>query len=77
VHIHDIYYPFEYSEDIIKSGLSWNEGYLLRAFLTHNSNFEILLFADYLHKHHKQAYANMPLVYKNSGANIWLRKTAN
>jgi hypothetical protein len=74
VHVHDVYYPFEYPEEMINRGIFWNEDYLLRAFLTNNNQFEILLFADYLHKHHSAVYKNMPLVYKNSGANIWLRK---
>jgi predicted O-methyltransferase YrrM len=73
VHVHDVYYPFEYSEAMIRQGIFWNENYLLRAFLTHNTKVEILLFADYIHKHHTKAYQNLPLAYQNSGANFWFR----
>lgn len=74
VHIHDVYYPFEYPVDMIQKGLSWNEDYLLRSFLTFNNSFEIILFGDYIHKFHAKAFENMPISYQNSGANIWIRK---
>jgi hypothetical protein len=33
VHIHDIFYPFEYPRQWIDHGRAWNEMYLLRTFL--------------------------------------------
>ena len=48
IHIHDIPYPFEYPGDWIdKENRSWNEAYLLRAFLAFNTSFEILFFNHY------------------------------
>lgn len=75
VHFHDIFWPFEYPLDWIKKGFSWNEAYLLRAFMEFNNNFEIMFFASYLHKYHHDWFVeNMPLYLKNPGGNIWLRK---
>jgi hypothetical protein len=48
VHFHDVFYPFEYPEGWILEGKTWNEDYLLRAFLQFNSDFEIELFPNYL-----------------------------
>jgi len=36
VHFHDVFWPFEYPANWIADGRSWNEAYLLRAFLTFN-----------------------------------------
>lgn len=74
VHFHDIFYPFEYPKNWVYQGRSWNEAYILKAFLMNNNHYEIILFADYLHKHHKNKFENMPLCYKNTGGNIWLKK---
>jgi predicted O-methyltransferase YrrM len=74
IHFHDIFYPFEYPKEWVFQGRNWNEDYILRAFLLYNNKFEILLFSDYIHKHHKEAFIDMPLTYKNSGGNLWLVK---
>lgn len=50
VHIHDIFLPREYPAAwILKRHLFLNEQYLLQAFLTHNSRFEVMLGLAYLH----------------------------
>lgn len=74
IHIHDIFYPFEYPKEWVLEGRNWNENYLLRAFLSYNKDFEILFFSQYLHKYYPEKFKNMPLMYKNWGGNIWLRK---
>lgn len=73
IHFHDIFYPFEYPQKWVFKGRNWNENYFLKSFLMYNNKFEILLFADYLHKFHKDCFSNMPLSYKNTGGNLWLR----
>ena len=40
----------------------------------YNNRFEIKLFPDYLHNHHKYAFKNMPLTYNNTGGSLWLIK---
>jgi methyltransferase family protein len=75
VHVHDVFYPFEYPVKWLREGRSWNEDYLLRAFLQFNSAFEIVLFADYMVREHKDWFAErMPKCLLNSGGNIWLRR---
>jgi len=74
IHFHDIFYPFEYPKDWVLKGWNWNEDYILKAFLMYNEKFEIRLFSDYLHKHHKAAFSNMPLTYKNWGGAFWIEK---
>lgn len=74
IHFHDVFYPFEYPKDWVFMGRNWNEDYFLRAFLMYNNQFEITLFSDYLHKHHKHIFDNMSLCFKNSGGNLWLKK---
>lgn len=75
IHFHDIFYPFEYPLEWIKEGRNWNENYLLKAFLSYNSKYEILLFSNYLHFHHSYAFSKMPEMKNNSGGSLWLRKT--
>jgi predicted O-methyltransferase YrrM len=75
IHFHDIFYPFEYPKEWVFMGRNWNENYFLRAFLMYNKKFEIVFFSHYLHTHHKNIFNQMPLSHKNTGGNIWIRKT--
>ena len=74
IHFHDIFFPFEYPETWIREGRSWNEIYLLKAFLMYNSDFKIQLFSDYLHKTHSEWMSDFPLSKLNYGGNLWLKK---
>jgi predicted O-methyltransferase YrrM len=75
VHIHDVFYPFEYPEEWITEGRAWNEAYALRAFLTFNDVFEIVLFNTYLERFHRDIFErDMPLCLKNEGGSIWLQR---
>jgi predicted O-methyltransferase YrrM len=75
VHIHDIFFPFEYPEGWFNEGRAWNEAYLVRAFLQYNRDFKVLLFADYLGKTQREFLAeNMPLCLKDTGGSLWLQK---
>lgn len=75
VHFHDIYYPFEYPKEWVMQGRAWNEAYVLRAFLQHNDAYEVVLFNSYLDTFHREYLKErMPLVARNPGSSIWLRK---
>ncbi len=75
IHIHDIFYPFEYPEAWLMRGRAWNEAYLLRAFLQFNTAFEIVLFNDYIVREDSEWFRqHMPLCLKNPGGSLWLRK---
>lgn len=77
VHVHDIFWPFEYPRAWIDEGRAWNEAYLLRAFLQYNAAFRILLFNDFVGRHHTAwLRQHMPLVLQNPGGSLWLRKEA-
>jgi len=78
IHIHDIMYPFEYPAKWITNGWSWNEAYLLRAFLQYNSTFEVTLFNTYLELRDRDWFqSNMPRCLDTGAGphgSIWLRK---
>lgn len=74
IHFHDVFYPFEYPKEWVFQGRNWNEDYILKAFLMYNEKFEIKLFSEYLHKHHKDVFKEMPLCYNNTGGNLWIEK---
>jgi Methyltransferase domain len=78
VHVHDIFYPFDYPRRWVEERRwAWNEAYLLRAFLQYNTVFEICFFNDYLFRFHTDAIERMfPTMLKNSGGSIWLRRRA-
>jgi hypothetical protein len=76
VHLHDIFWPFEYPRAwAVDENRSWNELYAVRAFLTHNREWEILFFNDYFAQHER------PLIQvtfadflRNTGGSLWLRR---
>lgn len=76
IHFHDIFYPFEYPREwIFDENRSWNENYILRAFLMHNDQYEIFFFNSALEaKAQDSDRAQCPLFFKNSGGSLWLRK---
>jgi predicted O-methyltransferase YrrM len=77
VHFHDIFYPFEYLKEWIYEGRAWTEAYLLRAFLTFNHAYEIVLFNTFLERFHRDHFVRrMPLCLKMEGGSIWLRRIA-
>lgn len=75
IHIHDVFYPFEYPKEWVLGGRSWNEQYVLRAFLQFNNAFSISMMNTYLERFHEQRFASkMPLCLKNPAGSIWIRK---
>lgn len=75
IHLHDIFYPFEYPKEWAFEGRAWNEAYVLRAFLQYNRGFRIMLMNTFLEDFHEARFREeMPLCLKNKGGSIWLRK---
>lgn len=75
IHIHDIFWPFEYPKKWLQQGRAWNESYILRAFLQYNQTFKIVLFNDYIQKTYPEFLnKNFPIVNKNRGGSIWIKK---
>ena len=77
VHVHDIFFPFEYRRDWVMEELRfWTEQYLLQAFLIFNSEFEVLMANSYLRHYHlsdlQAAFRNL-LSWKSGS--FWMRRT--
>jgi len=82
IHFHDIFYPFEYPEGWVYQGRSWNEDYILRAFLQYNTDFEIVLFNsyasyyywDYILEHLPLALTDRDQKPEFVGGGFWMRR---
>lgn len=76
IHIHDIFYPFEYPKVwVIDQKRNWNEIYFIRAFLMNNDSYKIIAFNTFLEKNYENWFKeNMPLCLENLGGSIWLEK---
>lgn len=76
IHFHDVFWPFEYPPGwAIDENRSWNEVYVLWAFLAYNAGFEIVFFNDYFFKFFgaRAAQASPPFA-RNPGGGLWIRK---
>ena len=75
VHIHDMFWPFEYLRHWIEEGRAWNECYLVHAFLLFNDAFEIELFNHYLGQCHREVIeTELPAMLENTGGALWIRR---
>lgn len=75
VHIHDIGYPFDYPLWLFQEGRSWNEPYVLRAFLMYNPAFQIEFFTAFMSSFHIDFIReNMPMCERRPGGAFWMRK---
>lgn len=83
IHFHDIFHPFEYPKPWVYQGRSWNEAYLLHAFLQYNDAFSVQLSNSFIeHFHRERVRRDMPLclnyakesMIPTSAQSIWLKK---
>jgi multidrug efflux pump subunit AcrA (membrane-fusion protein) len=76
VHVQGIYYPFEYPESwVLQDNRSWNEAYMLRAFLQFNTKFRVLCFNDLmLRKYPAQMSATFPGLNDTRAGSLWLER---
>ena len=76
VHVHDIFFPFEYRRHwVLNEFRFWTEQYLLQAFLTFNSEFEVLLANYYLSRYYKEhLQAAFPDLLRWIGGSFWMRR---
>lgn len=76
VHIHDMFFPFEYPRGwVMDENRSWNELYLVRSFLTDNPGWEILFFNDFFRRLAPGLVAETcPPYARHSGGSLWLRR---
>lgn len=76
VHVHDIFLPVEYPKNWIKNfNRFWNEQYVLQAFLTFNSHFEVLWAGSYMRHKHTELLKGAFKSYRNGigPASFWMR----
>ena len=82
VHIHDITFPMPalpLDHALFDAYLFWNEGALVRAFLSFNAAFKILMCQSYLHYHKPDALKTLVPIYdsqRHFPASLWITKTA-
>ncbi|MFO1477209.1 MAG: class I SAM-dependent methyltransferase [Verrucomicrobiota bacterium] len=78
IHIHDIFLPGEYPPPwVFERGQTWNEQYLLQAFLMHNSAYRILIANRYLfYKRQADLEQMFDRIQPVHGSSFWLEKTA-
>ncbi|HXM25575.1 MAG TPA: class I SAM-dependent methyltransferase, partial [Chthoniobacterales bacterium] len=76
VHVHDIFLPFEYRRDwVMEEFRFWAEQYLLQAFLTFNSEFEVLMGNSYLGHYYKEDLkATFPSLASWGGGSFWMHR---
>jgi predicted O-methyltransferase YrrM len=73
VHFHDIFSDFDYPDDWLRMGRSWNEAYLLRAFLCHSSCWRIHFFNAWIGRVHRDWLTErMPLCLKDTGGGLYI-----
>lgn len=77
VHLHDISLPHEYPPPwIFERGQTWNEQYVLQAFLMHNTAYRIIIANRYLFLHNgaelEKLYGKHQPVW---GSSVWLEKS--
>ena len=79
VHFHDIFTPRDYPEDWLhERRVFWNEQYVVEAFLSFNSAFEVVLALNYLHHLKRpELYRSFPLLEATPSADpgsLWIRR---
>ncbi|MGH9099458.1 MAG: class I SAM-dependent methyltransferase [Acidimicrobiales bacterium] len=75
VHVHDVFWPFEYLRHWVEAGRAWNEAYLLHAFMLFNDSFELALWNHFLAIEHRAVVAaELPAMLQTPGGAFWLRR---
>lgn len=76
VHLHDIFLPHDYPEEwIFRRGQTWNEQYVLQAFLMHNPEWRIELGCRWLMTHHRSELEGLLKgVQPPLGVSFWMRR---
>ena len=78
IHIHDIYFPFDYPKrKILIDNIFWNEQYLLQAFLSFNNSFEVLWAGNFMNSTFPNLLENAFNSYRLKSkitSSFWMRK---
>jgi hypothetical protein len=85
IHFHDINLPRDYPKVYAtnpKFRMFWTEAYLLQAFLSCNSQFEIILPMAFLMENHMDRFRTAfplfdPEMHKHRSGSFWIRRVQN
>jgi Methyltransferase domain len=72
VHVHDVFWPFEYPPHWLRQRRDWTEAYLVHAFLAGNASWEILFFSSWFWRCRPELVP--PSLAGERPGSIWLRK---
>jgi predicted O-methyltransferase YrrM len=73
VHVHDLFWPFEYPQEWLDERRDWTEAYLVHAFLAGNEQWDVLLFSSWLWRCHPELVPAHLAAAEAPGA-LWLRR---
>lgn len=75
VHFHDIFLPWEYHRHWIEGDFKWNEQYLLQAFLSMNSGYEVLCSSQALVREQNEGIRSLVSTIRPASAPsaLWIR----
>jgi len=74
IHFHDIFWPLDYPAPwVLHEGLTWNEQYLLQAFLMHNDAYRVRLVMSMLTGERPQVLAEL-FPGRAHGVSVWIEK---
>jgi predicted O-methyltransferase YrrM len=72
VHIHDVFWPFEYPDTWLRQHRDWTEAYLAHAFLLGNSQWQIEFFSSWFWRCHSELVPGS--LNAEQPGSIWIRK---
>jgi hypothetical protein len=75
VHFHDLFWPDDYPDEwVFDEGLSWNEQYLVQAFLMHNDAYRVRLANHMLFRERRDELAAAYPWGALDGGSLWIEK---
>jgi hypothetical protein len=78
VHFHDIFLPCDYPQRwVCELGFSWNEQYMLQAFLAFNPYFSVIYGSAIARERHTDSLAALLGDNPMNGGSLWLRRNHN
>ncbi|MFL5616107.1 MAG: class I SAM-dependent methyltransferase [Gemmatimonadaceae bacterium] len=75
VHIHDIFFPYDYPREwIVEGRWPWNEQYLVQALLSFSDQFEVIWAGHFLQRTRADFDRLFPRANGRPASSLWLRK---
>jgi predicted O-methyltransferase YrrM len=77
IHFHDIFVPDDYPKEWIERGFSWNEQYLLQAFLEFNPCFRVIYGCAIARELHARELRQFLGDHSTKGGSFWLQRCSD